>query len=74
MVNSFGAIIGTQVPTSDTRTNISNQNPMEMLVLGVRIICARGMHPTDIFNKECRDCIRSSSTCVKKVIPKSPEV
>ena len=72
-VHSFGAIIRTQVPTSDTSTNISKQNPKQMLVLVVRIICTRGMHPKDIFNKQCGDCIRSSSTSVKKVIPKIPE-
>ena len=72
-VHSFGTIIRTQVPTSDTSTNISKQNPKQMLELVARIISTRGMHPKDIFNKQCGDCIRSSSTFVKKVIPKIPE-
>ena len=72
-VYSFGAIIRTQVPTSDTSKNISKQNPKQILVLVVRMICTRGMHPKDIFNKHYGDCIRSSSTSVKTVIPKIPE-
>ena len=33
MVHSSGAIIWTQVPTSDKSTHISKQNPKQMLVL-----------------------------------------
>ena len=70
----FGAIIRTQVPTSDTSTkHFQAKSQASVGAFVERIICTRGMHPKEIFNKQCGNCTRSSSTSFKKVIPKIPE-